>query len=122
EAHRPGDVRDVVHARAHDDGLAVARDVLYEGVVVALAGADLVGGDAHALEPLGRCARERGAEVDEAARLRVRLEAAVLILVERATRHDVPDGFLRVAGDDGLRARRHLLPDDLAPRLHHLRA
>src|SRR5262249_4829208 len=78
--------------------------------------------DAHALEPLGRCARERGAEVDEAARLRVRLEAAVLILVERATRHDVPDGFLRVAGDDGLRARRHLVLDDVALELDDLSA
>jgi hypothetical protein len=90
----------VVHAGAQQDRPAERCDVTDERVVVALARADLVGGEIEVPQAIRRGPGKGRAEPEQPFVLGVRLQVALLSAVERATGHDVPDRLRRVARDD----------------------
>ena len=87
--------------------------MLQQRVVVALAGADLVGRHVHAVQAIRRRARERRADEDHPLRFDVLLQLPLVRFRQRATLHDLVDRHGRVARHDLLGRAAHLVFDDM---------
>ena len=98
--NRSGDCPHIVHPGTEDNRLAESGNMLDQWEIIALPRTDFIGGDAKSLQSVGGSAGKRRTQIHYPLPTAILQKLPVLLLIQRAARHDFPDRFRGIAGND----------------------